>query len=128
MPALLALIIPALVPAVMDGVRALINKFTGGEGAKPANVTEAIALMAAETEKLKAVAALDAPAGNLSTWVADLRGSFRYIAAGCIILGTMAAVFVPGTDTVVVDAMIQMTGSVFAFMFGDRLYLSIKRK
>mgnify|MGYP001603952405 FL=1 len=132
MPALLALLLPALVPVFTDAIRGVIGWFTGGSGAQPQNVEEAIKLMQAEVEKLKALALLDAPAGNISRWVADLRASFRYIAAGLILMATVAAIFAKGAgvplDTGLVDAMLQLSGSVFSFMFGDRLYFHLKQK
>ena len=129
---LLALLLPSLIPVVADGVRNLFGWLFGGSGAKPQNVEEAIKLMAAETSKLEAIAKLDAPAPNISPWVADLRGSFRYLAAAMIILGTFGFIAAKSTglavDDTVIDARLQMSGSVFSFMFGDRLYLSLRGK
>ena len=82
MASILSLVIPALIPALADGIRGVFGKLTGGAGAKPQNVEEQIKLMAAENERLKALAELDKPAENISPWVADLRASFRYIAGG----------------------------------------------
>jgi len=129
---LLALLLPALVPVVADGVRNLFGWIFGGKGAQPQNVEEAIKLMQAEGEKIKAMAALDAVGPNISTWVADLRGSFRYLAAAMIIVGTFGVIGAKGVgvviDDAVIDTLLQMCGSVFSFMFGDRLYLSLRGK
>ena len=57
MGGILGLILPALMPAVMDGVRGIFAKFTGGAGGTPQNMQERIQLIQAETEKLKALAA-----------------------------------------------------------------------
>jgi hypothetical protein len=132
MPALLALLLPAFLPVVADGLRGIFSWFTGGTGAKPQNVEEAIKLMEAEAKKLAALAELDRPTGNISTWVADLRASFRYLAAGIIIVATIVAVFAQGAglpiDVTVLDTLLQLSGSVFSFIFGDRLYLSLRNK
>ena len=132
MPALLALLLPAFLPVVADGLRGLFSWFTGGTGAKPQNVEEAIKLMEAEAKKLAALAELDRPAGDISRWVADLRASFRYLAAGIIILATVLAIFAQGAglpiDMTVLDALLQLSGSVFSFIFGDRLYFHLKQK
>ena len=132
MPALLALLLPAFLPVVADGLRGIFSWFTGGTGAKPQNVEEAIKLMEAEAKKLAALAELDRPAGEISQWVADLRASFRYIAAGVILIGTMLAIFAQGAglaiDAALLDALLQLSGSVFSFMFGDRLYFHLKQK
>jgi hypothetical protein len=129
---LLTLLLPALLPVFSDGVRGLINRLTGGAGAQPANVEEAIKLMGAETEKLKALAELDKPAGDISRWVTDLRASFRYLAAALIIIGTFGLTVAPSigmpVDIEVLDTAWNMMGSVFAFMFGDRMYMGLKKR
>jgi hypothetical protein len=137
MAPLLALLLPALLPAGVDIFKGLFGAvsrlITGETGAKPQNVEEAVKLMEADTARLKALADLDKPAATVSKWVSDLRASFRYIAAGLIILsGVLVVVIdvaVPGQiDAVAYDTMTQLMGSVFAFLFGDRLNLSLRRK
>lgn len=138
MSAILGLVLPALLPAVADGFKGLFNRFFGSS--EPVNVDDKVKLMAAEVNKLTAIAALDAPAANISPWVADLRASFRYIAAGIIIASTMTFVLLyfwfcyadPKNTALplifpILDILMQMAGSVFAFMFGDRLYLKLKK-
>ena len=56
--ALLTTLVPSLIPAFADGVRGIFQRLTGGAGAKPANVGEAISLMKADTERLQALAQL----------------------------------------------------------------------
>jgi hypothetical protein len=130
------LLLPALLPAIADGLKVLWGRITGGV-VKPATVDDQVKLMNADIERLKALAALDAPAGTISPWVADLRASFRYVAAGIIIVGTLlfsAYYFLAATkeskDIIlpVLELFIQMSGSVFSFMFGDRVYLNLKKK
>ena len=130
MPALLALLLPSLVPAAVDGVRGLFGWLFGSSGAQPQNVDDAVKLMQAETQKLQALALLDQPAGTISLWVADLRASFRYLAAAIIILGTFSLIFAKGAglevSDEVIDVCLQLSGSVFSFLFGDRMYLSLR--
>ena len=130
MPALLALLLPALVPAAVDGFRGLVGWIFGGKGADPQNVEEAIKLMQAEVEKLKALAELDRPASNISQWVADLRASFRYLAAAIIICSTLLLIVAKGAGLAIEDEVINMlltlSGSVFSFLFGDRVLLHLK--
>src|SRR5512145_2445328 len=121
MTGILSLVVPALIPAVADGIRGVFGRLTGGAGAKPQNVEEQIKLMAAENERLKALAELDRPAENISPWVADLRASFRYIAGCLIILAAISSLYVR-TDLYLQDAVWNLAGSVFAFLFGDRMY------
>lgn len=136
--ALLAMIIPALMPALTDGVKGLAQKLFGGT--KPIAVDDQVKLMTAEVAKLQALAALDAPSSNISQWVADFRASFRYFAAAAIIVGTLFFVLLyfwftftdPDNKALdnlvpVLDVFSQMSASVFAFMFGDRMYLILKK-
>ena len=127
MTGILSLVVPALIPAVADGLRGIFSRLTGGAGAKPQNVEEQIKLMAAENERLKALAELDKPAENISPWVADLRASFRYVAGGLIILGAVSTLYLPA-DLLVQDAIWNLAGSVFAFLFGDRMYFKFTKR
>lgn len=112
----------------LDGIRGIFGKLTGGAGAKPQNVEEQIKLMAAENERLKAIAELDKPAENILPWVADLRASFRYIAAGVIIFGAISTLYMPKLDPALFEAIWNLAGSVFSFMFGDRMYIKFVKK
>jgi hypothetical protein len=109
-------VLSALAPAFIDGIRGLVAKWTGSEGAKPQNLDEVIKLMEAENNRFRIIAELDKPVENISKWVADLRASFRYIAATLIIIGTMAGWIVNEEPMVV----------VCAFLFGERFYLKFK--
>lgn len=135
--ALLSMILPAFLPAVADGFKSLFTgvsqKFFGGT--KPIAVDDQVKLMTAETEKMKALAELDKPVGNPSQWVIDLRASFRYIAAGLIIVGTgciagwvvVGGAGVTAAGAGVVNVCLELCSSVFSFMFGDRVYLNLKK-
>lgn len=136
MAPLLALLLPALLPVgagilkdIFGGVSRLI---TGDTGAKPQNVDEYIKLQESDVKRMQALAELDKPAANISKWVADLRASFRYIGAGLIILaGAFIIVYdALSPNTVGAEAYATVTtlmGSVFSFMFGDRVNLSLRQ-
>ena len=133
MPALWSLILPALIPVLADGARGVFNWLTGGLGAEPANTKEAIELMDAETRKLQAIAALDTPVGTISPWVADLRASFRYLAAGVIIVPApfiaLYGIFVP-TEAVLAFAdfyINALAAPVFSFIFGERMRMHFRK-
>lgn len=128
MESLLPLIIPALIPALSDVVRGVVLLLTGGSSAQPQNVDEAIRLKNAEAERLKALAMLDAPAGEVSRWVADLRASFRYLAAAFTLFFAGVAMFTPGMPPEYVEMSYWGAQSVWAFIFGDRMYAYIRRK
>lgn len=136
MAPLLALLLPALLPVAADALKGIFGGvsrlITGDTGAKPQNMDEYVKMQAADIERMKALAALDQPASNISKWVADLRASFRYIGAGLIIVTGCAlvaydAVFPATVAPYAYDTMTQLMGSVFSFMFGDRVYLGLKQ-
>ena len=127
MGSLLNLVLPALVPALSDGVRGLFAKFTGGAGGQPQNMQERIALIQAETERLKALASLDSPIGEPSKWVTNLRQSFRYVIISYILISTMIVVYTPNMSEVIVLIFLDLTGACMSFIIGERMYLAIKR-
>ena len=127
MESLISLILPALVPAFTDGVRGIFAKFTGGAGGTPQNMQERIKLIEAETEKLKALAALDMPNGEPSKWIIDLRAAYRYFIVSFILLATIFVVYSPSIPATVVNVFLDMTGACMSFIIGERMYLSIKR-
>ena len=127
MASILSLVVPALIPALADGIRGVFGRITGGAGAMPQNMDERIKLMAAENERLKALAELDKPTEKISPWVADLRASFRYIAGGMIILAAVSSLYVR-VDLFLQDAVWNLAGSVFAFLFGDRMYFKFVKR
>jgi hypothetical protein len=127
MPAIFSLLIPSLVPMFTDAVRGIVAKFTGGAGAQPQNVEESIKLMEAETKKMQALAVLDQPIGNVSPWVSNLRASCRYIIAIIVVVNAVCILYIPGTNQAFADLSMNLAGSVWAFLFGERMYLGITR-
>lgn len=127
MGGLLSLILPAVVPALTDGVRGIFAKLTGGAGGTPQNVNERIQLMQAETERLKALAEIDKPAGEPSKWVVDVRAIFRYAAITLIWLATIFAVFTPTVEQGIVIMLLELSGACMSFVIGERMYLSLKK-
>lgn len=124
---LATVLLPALVPVLADGVRGLFARITNGKGAQPQTVAEAIQLMQAQVERLKALAELDRPVGNISRWVADLRASFRYIAVSCILAATGVAVFV-GVEPAALAVLLDLSGASMSFIIGERMYLGLRAR
>ena len=122
----LTYILPAIVPALSDGVRGIFAKFTGGAGGTPQNVDERIKLMGAETTKLQALASLDTPVGQPSQWVVDLRASFRYVAVSVIVLGALGSLFVPHAPVALVGTALDLAGASMSFIIGERMYFKIR--
>lgn len=126
MGSLLTVLLPAIAPALTDGVRGIFAKFTGGAGGTPVNVGERIQLMQAETARLEALAKIDQPAGQPSQWVTDLRGSFRYLTIAAVWIVAGAAIATDAPELVVVP-LLDIAGASMAFIIGERMYFNLKR-
>ncbi len=124
----------ALMPVLADGLRAIFAKLTGIGGAEPKNIDEAIKLMQAQTERLRALAELDNPYGEVSKWVANLRGAFRYILGALILMfSAIYVIIVPliapqAYKVDIANYLLALTSIVFGFFFGDRVYLHLRNK
>jgi len=92
------------------------------------SVDDQIKLDGANIERLKALATLDNPYGVPSLWVVNLRGAFRYVAAGILVFGGLALAYYGSykIDTELVTAGLDLAVSPFGFIFGERLVLSYK--
>lgn len=124
------MIVSAVLPAAVDGIKnvvgAITNRFIGY------SVDDQVKLTDNELKRLEAVAKLDTVVGTPSQWVVDLRASFRYIAAGVLILigSSIAAygLFIPEdvlSATVVAFGM-DTAGAPFGFIFGERMWQGLK--
>lgn len=125
---ILASLVPALIPAAIDFVKGagstVTRKFLG------LSVDDQLKLEGAVTERLKALAGLDTPGGTPSQWVIDLRASFRYIAAGFLLI---VGAGIAGYGSYASDPSTQeMGGSLmagpWAFLFGERMWMGMKAK
>lgn len=126
MTPILAALIPGLLPAVADGIRGLFSRLTGGAGAKPANVEEQIALMRAETEKLQALAQLDA-AGESYPWVHAVRALQRP-AAVVLIFGAWIYTLWAGLPITTLETVGTFVELATFYLFGERAVLHGRRR
>ena len=118
-------LLAAFLPVVSDGARGLFNKFTGGAGAKPANVEEVVTLMDAETKRLESLAKLDNAEG-VSQWVSNIRALQRPVISLCIItayVGVVAA----NADAEIIEGVSGYAQMVTFYLFGDRTYMYMKK-
>lgn len=106
----------SLLPVVSDGLRAVVNRFTGGAGAEPANVEERIALVQADTERLEALAAMDR-IGDTYSWVNAVRGLMRPAIATMLVVSYSGVAVVTGNPPPGLEDFAQMAAF---YMFGER--------
>lgn len=126
--AILATVLPAFFPMIKDTIKVIVSKLTGVQMGEPRNFEEFVKLKELDIEKLKALAELDRPAGDVSRWVADFRASFRYLAVGVIIVSAIIYNFLPESYTadIALNYLNQLAASATFFIIGDRVYLGLK--
>ena len=119
---LLSTLLPAAVDIVKNFFGAASRRFVG------ISVDDQVKLQTAEVAKLEAISKLDSPHGVPSQWVVDLRASFRYIAAGVVILigAGMAYLGFSGKDQTLIVSGLDLAGMPFGFIFGERLWQGLK--
>lgn len=118
-------IIGALVPIVAEGGKQLITKWVGG--IRPTSIAEQIQLDQSEVARIEALAKLDAPIGNPSQWVVDLRASARYIGALVVIAVGISTLYIPVIDAIRTLAL-EAANIAFGFLFGSRIVNGWQKK
>jgi hypothetical protein len=115
--ALITTLIGTGVPVLVNAIRGLIGRWTGGAGAEAQSVEERIKLMEAETAKSLALAKLDDAAGA-SRWVIDFRSLTRPVLAVGV-AGTM--LYLRATGQAVDEFHARLTELVIGYWFGERI-------
>lgn len=113
----------AFIPVISDGVRGVFARFTGGAGARPQNVEEAIALQDADTARLAALAALD-QSGETYRWVNAVRALQRPVAVLLVLGSYVGARFTLDTMP---DDLTSFASAVTFYLFGERMNFHAKR-
>lgn len=117
--------VPILVDLVKQAAPAATRKLLG------VSVDDQVKLANVEVERLKALAELDEPGGTPSQWVIDLRGSFRYLFSGILILvGAGLAIYgaqLNLPDPSLIENGLALASAPTGFILGERMMLSFKR-
>jgi len=126
---ILATVIPAFFPVLIDGVKMGLSRLFGFNTGDPKSFEDFLRLQELDIRKLQALGELDKPYGTISKWVADLRASSRYLAVLGIIVATIIYAFLPASYQVPQNsaALNQLCGSALFFLIGDRVYLGLKQ-
>lgn len=123
---ILETLLASLVPVAIEGVKQGAARFFGG--VRATTVDEQIKLDTNEIAKIEALAKLDAPVGQPSQWVVDLRASARYVGALGVIAAGIGSLFVPGVDKGVQALALEAANIAFGFLFGSRIVANLTRK
>lgn len=107
-------------PLVMEGGKALIQRFISPDRVKPATIPEAIALMQAETERFRAIN--DAGGTEPSyPWVAAIIRLQRPFVVTCTMLAFSAvAAGAWEPDPLTADMVGSFAQAIAFYLFGDR--------
>lgn len=122
----LELVLPSLIPVAIDGVRGLVNKFTGGAAAQPSSPDDVVKLLEADTKKMEAIAKLEG-SGNTYLWVEAVR-KLQRPAVGLSVLILYGLAIHTGKDAAVIASLGDWAAMYSFYLFGDRTYSYINRK
>jgi len=93
------------------------------------SVDDQVKLADVEIRRLEAVAKLDNQGGTSSKWVVDLRGAFRYVASGVLVVGGLVLVGI-GINSNMPESVVLGTDLALApsgFILGERMVLSYNK-
>ncbi len=116
----------ALIPIGAEALKQGVSKWIGG--VKPATIDEQIKLDQSEISRIEALAKLDAPIGQPSQWVVDLRASARYLGALAVIACGISTLYIPGIDVAIRAIALEAANIAFGFLFGSRIVNSWSKK
>ena len=122
---MLEVLIPSMIPAAADGVRALINRFTGGAGAAPSNPDEAIRLMEADTARLAALAKIEGT-GVTYLWVEAVRKLQRPVMGAAAVSAYVVAMHTD-VEAGTVAELGDWVQAYFFYLFGERTYMHLSK-
>ena len=116
----------ALIPIGAEALKQGVSKWIGG--VKPATIDEQIKLDQGEISRIEALAKLDAPIGQPSQWVIDLRASARYLGALVVIACGISTLYIPGIDAAIRAIALEAANIAFGFLFGSRIVNNWSKK
>lgn len=120
------IIFTSLIPLIIDGVKSIVGKYTGD---KPAilSATDYSTVVDADIKKLQALASLDNPNGQTYTWVNSAKVLQRIVVVYATIGAWITATFFVSVPTDRYQLVSNLAGSIFFFLFGDRVNFYLKK-
>lgn len=122
---LIETLLSALLPVVVESGKQAVTKWMGG--VKPTTIDDQIKLDQSEIDRIRALAQLDAPIGQPSQWVIDLRASARYVGALALIVCGIVTLYTPLDDKLRLIAL-EAANIAFGFLFGSRIVSGWQKK
>lgn len=113
-------VIPALLPAVTDGFRAVINRFARGAQKEPVNFEERLELQKLDLERLRTLAELDSHNNAKMPWWVDAIKTLQRPFFGVTILSAYIAAIIIGAEDVVILDLGDYVSMFGFYLFGER--------
>ena len=118
-------------PAIKDGAMALIKKWTGDAAGKPANATELIQLMEAESRQLEARIKAGDTEGATYPWIIGVIKLQRPIIVYLTVISflTMAVLSYNGFtyQNNAMEMVCNMASTVIFWLFGERYNMKVQK-
>jgi hypothetical protein len=118
-------VVGLMAPALVEGFKSIIVKFTGG--VQPKSIDDVAKLADIDVRRLEAIAKLDTPVGTPSQWVIDYRAIFRYFAVTLIWFFTGISI-IAQAPMEVTEMLLSLAGMTLSFIIGERMMLNFNRK
>lgn len=118
-------VVGLMAPALVEGFKSMVVKWTGG--VQPKSIDDVAKLADIDVRRLEAIAKLDTPVGTPSQWVIDYRAIFRYFAVTLIWFFTGISI-VAQAPMEVTEMLLSLAGMTLSFIIGERMMLNFNRK
>lgn len=118
-------VVGLMAPALVEGFKSVIVKWTGG--VQPKSIDDVAKLADIDVRRLEAIAKLDTPVGTPSQWVIDYRAIFRYFAVTLIWFFTGISI-IAQAPMEVTEMLLSLAGMTLSFIIGERMMLNFNRK
>ena len=127
-------IFPALIPVGTDIIKTITERIFGKSEPKFTEFEQYIKKYELDIKKLEIYQKADEVGTDVYRWVKSFRAGFRYFFGMMIFLSTIGYVYVAPRympnfyNYEFARYLVDMNGSVFAFFFGDRVYMHLKKQ
>lgn len=118
-------VVGLMAPALVEGFKSLVVKWTGG--VQPKSIDDVAKLADIDVRRLEAIAKLDTPVGTPSQWVIDYRAIFRYFAVTLIWFFTGISI-IAQAPAEITEMLLTLAGMTLSFIIGERMMLNFNRK
>jgi len=120
-------VLPAVIPAGLDGIRAAVNYFAGGKQKEPANFSEQLQLMEMDIKRMTALGELDNHKNKDMPWWVDAIKTLQRPFFGA----TLTSAYITGVaihaHPATLAELAQFVSMFGFYLFGERAYLNLKK-